>query len=132
DDAVLEEATWVSDVPADRAEPGTVSIGITTMNPTRVVTNLLGQIGGDDDVHAVLDKVYLVDQGSQRVAEHTDFAAAQDALRGKLSLIEQGNMGGSGGYARAQFETLEAGESTYMMCMDDDVVCAPDNNPRAR
>ena len=40
-------------------------------------------------------------------------------------------MGGSGGYARAQFETLEAGRSTYMMCMDDDVVCEPESIVRA-
>ena len=40
-------------------------------------------------------------------------------------------MGGSGGYARSQFETLEAGRSTYMMCMDDDVVCEPESIVRA-
>ncbi len=40
-------------------------------------------------------------------------------------------MGGSGGYARAQLETLEAGRSTYMMCMDDDVVCEPESIVRA-
>jgi len=130
-DAVMEEATWVADVAADRADPGSLSISITTMNRTDFVTKLLAQIGGDEDVHAVLDKVYLVDQGSQRVAEHPSYAASEKVLAGKLQLIEQGNMGGSGGYARGQFETLEAGTSTYVMCMDDDVVCEPESILRA-
>ncbi|NUR09758.1 MAG: glycosyltransferase [Nocardioidaceae bacterium] len=129
--AVMEEATWVADVPAERADPGSVSIGITTMNRTEFVTKLLSQIGGDDDVRAVLDKVYLVDQGSQRVVDDPRYPAAEKALGGALRLIEQGNMGGSGGYARSQLETLEAGESTYMMCMDDDVVCEPESILRA-
>ena len=130
-DVVLEEATWVADIPADRAETGTVTIGITTMNRPDFCAKLLGQIGADDDVSSILDQVIVAEQGTQKVSDDPGFAAAQDSLRGKLRVIEQGNMGGSGGYARAQFETLEAGQSTYMMCMDDDVVCEPESIVRA-
>ncbi len=131
DDAVLEEATWVAEVPEDRAEPGSVTIGITTMNRPEFCAKLLGQIGGDEDVHAVLDEVIVAEQGSQKVADDAHFGEAERSLRGKLRVIEQANMGGSGGYARAQFETLEAGRSTYMLCMDDDVVCEPESIVRA-
>ena len=129
--AVLEEATWVADVPADRADSGSVTIGITTMNRPDFCAKLLAQIGSDDDVHAVLDEVIVVEQGTKKVTDDAGFGKAQDALGGKLRVIEQGNMGGSGGYARSQFETLEAGRSTYMMCMDDDVVCEPESIVRA-
>jgi galactofuranosylgalactofuranosylrhamnosyl-N-acetylglucosaminyl-diphospho-decaprenol beta-1,5/1,6-galactofuranosyltransferase len=129
--ATLEEASWVADVPADRAQSGTVSIGITTMNRPDFCAKLLAQIGGDADVHAVLDEVIVAEQGTQKVVDDPGFATAQEALGDKLRIIEQGNMGGSGGYARAQYETLEAGRSTYMMCMDDDVVCEPESIVRA-
>ena len=129
--AMLEEATWVADVPADRADSGTVTIGITTMNRPDFCAKLLAQIGGDEDVHSVLDEVIVVEQGTKKVADDEHYPAAEESLRGKLRLIEQGNMGGSGGYARSQFETLEAGRSTYMMCMDDDVVCEPESIVRA-
>jgi galactofuranosylgalactofuranosylrhamnosyl-N-acetylglucosaminyl-diphospho-decaprenol beta-1,5/1,6-galactofuranosyltransferase len=131
DGAVLEEATWVADVPADRAEPGSVTIGITTMNRPDFCADLLGQIGADADVQSILDEVIVAEQGTQKVADSERFPAAEQALGDKLRVIEQGNLGGSGGYARSQFETLQSGRSTYMMCMDDDVVCEPESIVRA-
>ena len=131
EDAVLEEASWVADVPADRAESGTVTIGITTMNRPDFCAKLLAQIGQDAGVHAVLDEVVVAEQGTRKVSDDVHFPAAREALGDKLRVIEQGNMGGSGGYARSQLETLEAGRSTYMMCMDDDVVCEPESIVRA-
>ena len=129
--AVLEEATWVADVPVDRADPGSVTIGITTMNRPEFCAALLTQIGSDEGVDSVLDEVVVVEQGTKKVAADAGFPAARRALGEKLRVIEQGNMGGSGGYARSQLETLEAGRSTYMMCMDDDVVCEPESIVRA-
>jgi len=131
DGAVLEEAAWVADVPADRAEPGSVTIGITTMNRPDFCADLLRQIAGDPDVSAVLDEVVVAEQGTRKVADDAGFPAAREALGDRLRIIEQANLGGSGGYARAQLETLEAGRSTYMMCMDDDVVCEPESIVRA-
>ncbi len=74
----------------------------------------------------------MAEQGTQKVVDDPAFRRRARCLLGdKLRIIEQGNMGGSGGYARAQLETLEAGRSTYMMCMDDDVVCEPESIVRA-
>ncbi|HET6627731.1 MAG TPA: glycosyltransferase [Nocardioidaceae bacterium] len=129
--AVLEEGAWVAEVPAERAEPGTVTIGITTMNRPDFCADLLAQIGADEDVQSILDEVVVAEQGTRKVADDPRFTRAEALLGRKLRIIEQGNMGGSGGYARAQYETLEAGRSTYMMCMDDDVVCEPESILRA-
>ncbi|MGI8900012.1 MAG: glycosyltransferase [Nocardioides sp.] len=131
EDVVLEKATWMAEVPADRAEPGTVTVGITTINRPEFCANLLAQIGSDEGVHSILDEVIVVEQGTDKVADNVGFAHAERSLRGKLRVIEQSNMGGSGGYARSQWETLDAGRSTYMMCMDDDVVCEPESIVRA-
>ncbi|QNN54829.1 glycosyltransferase [Nocardioides mesophilus] len=130
-DAVLEEASWAAEVPEDRSEPGSVTIGITTMNRPEFCAALLAQVGSDPEVHAILDEVIVAEQGTKKVADDPGFGAAREALGDKLRIIEQGNMGGSGGYARSQLETLEAGRSTYMMCMDDDVVCEPESILRA-
>ncbi|MGH3510327.1 MAG: glycosyltransferase, partial [Nocardioidaceae bacterium] len=131
EDAVIEEATWVAEVPADRAEPGRLTIGITTMNRPEFCAKLIGQLGADEGVSALLDEVIVVEQGTQKVIDDPEFAKAEAALGDKLRVIDQSNLGGSGGYARAQLETLRAGRSTYMMCMDDDVVCEPESIIRA-
>ena len=101
------------------------------MNRPDFCAKLLAQIGEDADVQSVLDEVIVAEQGTQKVADDPGFGRARDALGDKLRIIEQANLGGSGGYARAQLETLEAGKSTYMMCMDDDVVCEPESIVRA-
>jgi galactofuranosylgalactofuranosylrhamnosyl-N-acetylglucosaminyl-diphospho-decaprenol beta-1,5/1,6-galactofuranosyltransferase len=129
--AVLESASWVADVPAERASSGSVTIGITTMNRPDFCARLLAQIGSDENVQAILDEVIVAEQGTRKVTGDPYFPTAEEALRGKLRVIEQANLGGSGGYARAQLETLESGRSTYMMCMDDDVVCEPESIVRA-
>jgi galactofuranosylgalactofuranosylrhamnosyl-N-acetylglucosaminyl-diphospho-decaprenol beta-1,5/1,6-galactofuranosyltransferase len=131
DGAVVEEATWTAEVPDERAQAGTVTVGITTMNRPTFCAQLIGQIGADEGVQAILDEVLVVDQGTDKVADDPFFPAAQASLGTKLRVIDQPNLGGSGGYARAQLETLERGRSAYVLCMDDDVVCEPESIVRA-
>lgn len=130
-EAVIEGAEWSAEVPADRAESGTVTIGITTMNRPDFCAELLGQIGTDPDVLAILDEVLVMEQGTQKVVDSTSFPDAQAALGDKLRIIEQGNIGGSGGFARAQFESLQADRSTYVLFLDDDIVSEPESILRA-
>jgi galactofuranosylgalactofuranosylrhamnosyl-N-acetylglucosaminyl-diphospho-decaprenol beta-1,5/1,6-galactofuranosyltransferase len=132
DDAVvIEQASWVADVPADRAEPGRVTIGITTMNRPDFCAKLVGQIGGDASVKALVDEVLVMEQGNQLVTDSEFFPDAEASLEGKLRVIVQGNIGGSGGFARAQFETLKAGSSKYVLFLDDDIVAEPESILRA-
>ena len=129
-DVVLEEATWSAEVPADRAEVGRVTIGITTMNRPAFCSALLAQIGADADVRSVLDEILVMEQGTQKVVDDPGFAKAEGALGGKLRIIEQGNIGGSGGFARAQYEALQ-GTSDYVLFLDDDIVAEPESILRA-
>ncbi|WP_310964418.1 glycosyltransferase [Nocardioides terrisoli] len=125
-DVVVESGEWTAEVPDDRLEHGTVTVGITTMNRPDFCARLLGQIGADDDLRDYLDEVIVVEQGTQKVVDSTEFPAAEHLLGDRLRVIEQANLGGSGGYARGQMETLARGTATYFMCMDDDVVCEPE------
>ena len=131
EDVVVESAEWTADVPEDRAGHGTVDIAITTMNRPDFCAKLLGQLGADEILRPYLDEVIVMEQGTQKVVDSPDFAKAQGSLGDQLRVIEQGNLGGSGGYARGQLESVRKGTATYLMCMDDDVVCEPEGIIRA-
>ena len=131
EDVVVESAEWTAEVPEDRTEHGTVDIAITTMNRPDFCAKLLGQIGEDEALRPYLDEVFVMEQGTQKVVDSPDFAKAQGALGEQLRVIEQGNLGGSGGYARGQLESVRKGTATYALMMDDDVVCEPESIIRA-
>lgn len=128
---ILSEATWSAEVPADRADVGSVTIGITTMNRPDFCSALLTQIGEDEDVQAMLDEVLVMEQGTQKVADDPAFGKAEGVLGSKLRIIEQGNIGGSGGFARAQFESLRSDVSKYVLFLDDDIVAETESIVRA-
>jgi galactofuranosylgalactofuranosylrhamnosyl-N-acetylglucosaminyl-diphospho-decaprenol beta-1,5/1,6-galactofuranosyltransferase len=135
EDAVVESAEWTAEVPADLApQPkghGTVDIVITTLDKPDFCAKLLRQIGEDDALRPYLDTVFVSEQGKKKVADHELFAHAEKALGDLLVINEQGNLGGSGGYARGQLESVRKGTATYAMMMDDDVVCEPEGIIRA-
>ncbi len=72
-----------------------------------------------------------MEQGTQLMRDSEFFPAAEKALGARLRVIEQGNLGGSGGYARGQMESVRKGTATYALMMDDDVVCEPEGIIRA-
>ena len=126
---VVEEGQWLVDT--DRTTPGRISIGITTFNRPDFCTDQLVALGNTPEVIELVDDIYVVDQGNQKVVEHEQYPAAKEALGDKLRIIEQGNLGGSGGFSRAMMETVEKGASDYCLLLDDDVVSEPEGILRA-
>jgi galactofuranosylgalactofuranosylrhamnosyl-N-acetylglucosaminyl-diphospho-decaprenol beta-1,5/1,6-galactofuranosyltransferase len=131
EDCVVESAEWTAQVPTDRAQHGTVTVGITTMNRQDFCAKLLTQIGQSSALDDYLDEVVVMEQGKDKVVDSEFFPDAEKALGDQLRIIEQGNIGGSGGFARAQYEGLKAGRSTYVMMLDDDVECETEGIVRA-
>ncbi len=131
EDAVVESAEWTAEVPEERSEHGTVDICITTMNRPDFCAKLLAQLGEDDTLRPYLDTVFVMEQGTQPVTESEFFGDAEQLLEDRLRVIVQGNLGGSGGYARGQLESVRKGTATYALMMDDDVVCEPEGVVRA-
>ena len=125
----LIEAEWAAQAPPARA--GRLSIGITTMNRPDFMIDQLRTLGAATEVLDLLDAVYVVDQGTSRLVDHPDFADAAKKLGDRLRVIDQGNIGGSGGFARAMDETLRAGESDYLLLLDDDISLDPESIVRA-
>ncbi|WP_310529393.1 glycosyltransferase [Nocardioides sp.] len=125
-DVVVRSAEWTSEVPEHRAAHGTVDLCITTMNRPDFVAKLLGQLGTTPELRAYLDEVMVMEQGTQLMQDSEFYPAAAESLGDTLRVIVQGNLGGSGGYARGQLESVRKGTATYAMMMDDDVICEPE------
>ena len=125
DDAPLtiSDAEWDAPVAARRAHAGdagkttTASIAITTFNRP--------------SLRRRLDTIYCVDQGTDLVRDQPDFADTARSLGKQLTYMRQANLGGSGGYSRGMYETLQAGTSDYVQLLDDDAISEPESIIRA-
>jgi galactofuranosylgalactofuranosylrhamnosyl-N-acetylglucosaminyl-diphospho-decaprenol beta-1,5/1,6-galactofuranosyltransferase len=133
-DVTLHWAEWAARTDhanLRRSTQGRVSIGITTYNRPDFCVDGLGVLSEANDVLDLVDRVYVIDQGTDKVEAHPDFADATKAIADKLSVISQGNLGGSGGFSRVMDETVRAGTSDYALLLDDDVVTEPESILRA-
>jgi len=124
DDQTLEigEAAWTTDqvLPAQK-----VAIGMTTMRPVDAVIALRA-LGEDPTVLDVVQKVFVADQGAVKVRDTEGYAEAVRLLGDKLEVIEQENLGGSGGFTRGLYEAIEHTDVDQIMLMDDDIRLEPD------
>jgi galactofuranosylgalactofuranosylrhamnosyl-N-acetylglucosaminyl-diphospho-decaprenol beta-1,5/1,6-galactofuranosyltransferase len=126
---IVHSGGWHAPVTA----PGraAVTIGMPTFNrPTDCVATLRA-IGEDELVRSIVTAVVIPDQGVNKVREQDGFAQAQAVLGDRLRIIDQPNIGGSGGYARVMYEALETGDCEQILYMDDDIVLEPDSILRA-
>ncbi|SEG79553.1 galactofuranosylgalactofuranosylrhamnosyl-N-acetylglucosaminyl-diphospho-decaprenol beta-1,5/1,6-galactofuranosyltransferase [Thermomonospora echinospora] len=126
----LVEAEWLTTEAEDRRQ-GRTNIGITTFNRPGFCVDQLVALGQNADVLEAVEEILIVDQGTQRVADHPGFAEAAQALGDKLRMIEQPNLGGSGGFARAMEETARGERADYVLLLDDDVITEPEGILRA-
>jgi galactofuranosylgalactofuranosylrhamnosyl-N-acetylglucosaminyl-diphospho-decaprenol beta-1,5/1,6-galactofuranosyltransferase len=125
----LEEAVWAFET--DRQVSGRLSIGITTYNRPEFCVDQLVTLSEQPAILTALDEILVIDQGTAKVADHELYPQVAATLGPKLRLIEQGNLGGSGGFSRAMDETASKGEADYVLLLDDDVVCEPEGILRA-
>ncbi|WP_370645940.1 glycosyltransferase [Brachybacterium sp. ACRRE] len=126
DPVAVVNAQWTADADLARTE-GTFSIGMTTMNKVSYCLDNIGLISRDDDLRERLDAMYVVDQGSDRLSDHEELAPLQAAMGEQLQIIEQGNIGGSGGFSRGMYEAATNGRSTYVINCDDDIDIEPES-----
>lgn len=107
-----------------------LAVGMTTMRPDDCVT-ALEALGEDPAVLAVIDKIFVVDQGARKVRDNDRYPAAAKQLGDHLDLIEQDNLGGSGGFARVMHEAITGTDADSVTLMDDDIVLEPESLLRA-
>jgi len=121
---VLTEANWLGE--GEGRTPGSITLEITTLNKPDFCINNLRLLADAPEALAHVKELILVDQGTQKVADAEGFAEVATALAGKLRIINQDNLGGSGGFARGMYEAVANG-SDYALLMDDDVVVEPES-----
>lgn len=129
--ASLVQASWSVDASAARIESGSVSIGITTFNRARYCLAQLRQLASEAELTPVIDRAYVIDQGTDLVQDQPGFGEVSASWGDRLTVIRQDNLGGSGGFARNMAETAERGESDYLLLLDDDVLSEPEGILRA-
>lgn len=127
----LIEADWVAPEDAKPVTPGPMSISVTTLNRTAYCLALLDSLASEDEVVDGLTEITVVDQGTERIRDHDLYAPLAAKLGGKLRVIEQANVGGSGGFSRGMIEAERSGRSSFVMLLDDDVAIDPEGVRRA-
>ena len=125
----LQRAGWYAPVPA----PGraSVTVGIPTFNRPADCVNALAALTSDPLVDEVITAVIVSDQGTKKAKDHPGFDAAAAALGDRLSIHNQPNLGGSGGYSRVMYEALKNTDCEQILFMDDDIRIEPDSVLRA-
>ncbi|MBL3687791.1 glycosyltransferase family 2 protein [Leucobacter zeae] len=118
-DLVLAGGEWTTE--AAPVATGKLSLGMTTYNKPDYCVATLGNIADNPALLEGIDRIFLVDQGTQRVRDQEGFDEVAARLGEQLRVIEQGNLGGSGGFARSMAETLEREDTDFLLLLDDDV-----------
>jgi len=121
----LHKAEWVA-VDVD-VEPVSLVAGYCTFNREKfLLANVRGLID-DPGVSGLLERIVVVDQGTNRVRDHADFERIEAASCDKLRVIEQGNFGGTGGFTRSILEARSIEGASHMLLMDDDAITEPES-----
>lgn len=104
------------------------AVVICTFNRPDDCLHTLDVLSGDPDAMAMVDAVYVVDQGTETLESRDGFARVQDSLGAKLRYRRQPNLGGAGGFTRGLYEVAEAPHTEHanVLFMDDDILLEPD------
>jgi galactofuranosylgalactofuranosylrhamnosyl-N-acetylglucosaminyl-diphospho-decaprenol beta-1,5/1,6-galactofuranosyltransferase len=128
-DVVLHSAGWYA--PTQAPGRASVAIGIPTFNRPSDCVNALAALTSDPLVDKVITAVIVSDQGTSKAKDHPGFDDAAAKLGDRLSVHNQPNLGGSGGYSRVMYEALKNTDCEQILFMDDDIRIEPDSILRA-
>ncbi len=132
DDVRFRAASW--DAAADDPDPSTttalrpVSLGLVfcTFNREGSLADVLLALAADPVVLAQATRILVVNQGRPGLASHSLMAPAVAALGSRLTVIDQDNFGGAGGFTRGMLATLDDPSLTHCAFLDDDIRMEPD------
>lgn len=123
----LRKAEWQGAPPEQPL--GKVLLQITTMNKPDYCVDNLRLLAGSPSALEHVQEIVIVDQGNKKVQDEPDFEEVAALLQGKLRIINQANLGGSGGFSRGMYEAVQTG-ADYVLLLDDDVLLEPASIPR--
>ncbi len=128
-DLTIHRGQWETDASA-RCPEGKAQVAICTFNrPADCVANL-GQLAEYDALSEYVSEILVVDQGDRKVRDEAGFVEVAEKLGNLLRIVDQPNLGGSGGFSRGMYEAMRAG-ADYVLLLDDDVRVEPEGICRA-
>lgn len=109
--AIIRDATTGAEThlnPGDALPPAEprVTIGIPTFNRPTDAVAALEALASDEEINKITDAVIMPDQGDKHPADEPGFPAVAEHFGDRLRIVQQGNLGGSGGYSRIMYSTL--------------------------
>ncbi|WP_108249852.1 glycosyltransferase [Planctomonas deserti] len=120
----VSDARFVAD---DEVAVRPVKVVICTFNRAADCLATITALVDDEDAFARVGTVYVVDQGTDPVADQPGFADVEARFGGRLRYIRQPNLGGAGGFTRGLFESIAVeNDDADVILMDDDIVLEPD------
>nr|WP_024801284.1 glycosyltransferase [Nocardia sp. BMG51109] len=120
----LRSGGWFA--PVEAPGEGSIAVGMPTFNRPTDCVNTLAALGSDPLVLEKIKAVIIPDQGTRKAVDEPGFAEAAAVLGDRLSIHDQPNLGGSGGYSRVMYEALKTTDAQYIVYMDDDIEIEPD------
>ena len=126
---ILHEAGWYA--PVEGPGRTSIAVGICTFNRPDDCAQALVALGEDDTVRAGIGAVIVADQGERKVRDARLYPGAAERLGAKLSIVDQPNLGGSGGFSRVMYEALKHTDCEQVLLLDDDILVEPDSLLRA-
>ncbi len=116
----LHAAHW--SVPDSGRSRGRVSLGMTTINRSDYCVRTIGMVASDPGLLSILDELLIIDQGTQKVRDEEQYAALAADMGDQLRIVDQVNLGGSGGFSRCMYEVTTRELSDYVILLDDDII----------
>ncbi len=123
DHVTLWRGAWVTEA---GPLPVRVMPVICTYNRDGPLFELVGRIAADPDALEAIAGLVIVNNGLPGLPERLGVGAMPARLRDKLHIVEQGNVGGAGGFTRGLLQARDLG-ATHAILMDDDVVVEPES-----
>ncbi len=121
------EASWHA---AEAAPTCRLAVVVCTFNREAALGELLAAVVADPEAAASMRRLIVVNQGRRGLREHRAVSPAARRLGERLQVIEQGNLGGAGGFTRGMIEALGSdanpSDFTHVMLLDDDVIFESD------
>ncbi|WP_424447257.1 glycosyltransferase [Microbacterium arborescens] len=129
--ASMSSADWSVPVRSRHRGPTRLTVAIPSFNMPDACLDQIRRFDDHPETMDVVRRVVIVDQGTRRLRETPGFEATAARLGERLEVIEQANLGGSGGFSRGMAEMLADDASDAVLLLDDDAEAEPESVIRA-
>ena len=124
DDVAVLDGAWFGTAP-ERPGIGTAVV-ICTCNRDVPLAATLAALDADGGAVSAIAAIVVVNNGPSGLVHRLGLDRLAHATRQRLHIVDQGNVGGAGGFSRGLLEARSLPGVTHAILMDDDVVVEPE------